>query len=91
MTKLRLRNTIRYRILNLYNENMKVTALIPDSLIEDVKIFSAGENITQSLIIALNEWVSKEKIKRLNTVIKSDSLRFKQNFQARSIRILNRK
>lgn len=35
---------------------MKVTALIPDELIEKVKAKSGGKNITESLIIALNEW-----------------------------------
>ena len=42
---------------------MKVTALIPDDLITDVKQLTQGKNITDSLIKALSEWVSIQKIK----------------------------
>ncbi len=42
---------------------MKVTALIPDDIIKEVKDLSGGKNITESLIIALNECISlKRKI-----------------------------
>ena len=44
-------------------KTMKVTALIPDDLIADVK------QLTDSLIKALSEWVSIQKIKSLNTQV----------------------
>ncbi|MCF6289109.1 MAG: hypothetical protein L3J53_07750 [Proteobacteria bacterium] len=43
---------------------MKVTALIPDELVEEVKLFTQGKNITESLTIALNEWVENQKTKK---------------------------
>jgi hypothetical protein len=43
---------------------MKVTALIPDELVEEVKHLTQGKNITDSLTIALNEWVESQKTKK---------------------------
>jgi len=43
---------------------VKVTALIPDELVEEVKHLTQGKNITDSLIIALNEWVESQKTKK---------------------------
>ena len=42
---------------------MKITAILPDTLIKDVQNYSHGKNITDSLKIALNEWISNRKIK----------------------------
>ncbi|MFZ0389344.1 MAG: DUF2191 domain-containing protein [Calditrichia bacterium] len=70
---------------------MKVTALIPDKLIAEVKSFSRGRNITESLIIALNEWVALQKIKQLNFEIKKQPLEFREGFEGFSIREINRK
>lgn len=36
---------------------MKVTALIPDNIIEDVTRFTGGKNTTDSLIKALEDWL----------------------------------
>ncbi len=44
---------------------MKVTTLIPDDLIVEVKHYAGGKNLTESLISALKEWVSQRKIKEL--------------------------
>jgi hypothetical protein len=70
---------------------MKVTALIPDELIIDVKAFAKGENLTESLIIALEEWTKLEKIKQLNEVVGSKPFKFKKGFTAEKVRRLNRK
>lgn len=40
---------------------MKVTALISDELIEEVKRLTEGKNITESITIALREWVETQK------------------------------
>ena len=45
---------------------MKVTAILPDDLINKVKHYSKGKNITESLIIALMDWMALQKIKELN-------------------------
>lgn len=69
---------------------MKVTALIPDTLIEEVKEFAHGKNLTESLIKALTEWTNMQKIKLLNKTIYNTPLKFHKNFSAEHIRHLNR-
>lgn len=69
---------------------MKVTALIPDRLIKDVKYLSQGKNITNALIIALDEWISIKKIQTLNKKIAQKPLRFHGGYSAAFIRKLNR-
>ena len=69
---------------------MKVTALIPDSLVTEVREFSSGKNITESLIIALKEWLSIQKLKSLREKVQKSPLTFKKNFAATEIRKLNR-
>jgi hypothetical protein len=70
---------------------MKVTALIPDRLIKDIKVLSQGKNITEALIIALKEWASIKRIQALNKKISQTPLQFRQNFTAAKVRHLNRK
>ncbi len=70
---------------------MKVTALIPDSLVEEVKELSHGGNTTTALIIALTEWISIKKLQALNHTIKKCPLKFNENFNAIRIRNLNRR
>lgn len=43
---------------------MKVTALIPDELVQEVRELTQGKNITESLTIALNQWVHNQKLKK---------------------------
>jgi len=70
---------------------MKVTALIPDELVNEVKQYAGGNNLTESLIVALQEWLSLKKIKSLNTEIKNKPLSFSNDFSAETIRKVNRK
>ncbi len=70
---------------------MKVTALIQDDLIKDVRKLTEGKNLTESLTIALREWVAQQKIKRLNTKIAKTPLSFHRNFSAEKTRSINRK
>ncbi|GAG78241.1 unnamed protein product [marine sediment metagenome] len=39
---------------------MKVTAIISDNLISEVKKYAKGKNLTESLTIALKEWLAKK-------------------------------
>ena len=68
---------------------MKVTAILPDELVDNVQIYTGGKNITDSLKTALNEWVKIAKIKKLNEELEKRPLKFKQT--AKQIRELNRK
>ena len=47
---------------------MKVTAILPDKLILDVKKLSHGKNITESLKIALIEWVKIQNLKKISAL-----------------------
>lgn len=67
---------------------MKVTAILPDNLISEIKKLSHGKNITESLKIALNEWVYTQHLKHLNSEIKRKPLTFK--YSSEDIRKLNR-
>ncbi|MCH8127155.1 DUF2191 domain-containing protein [candidate division KSB1 bacterium] len=69
---------------------MKVTALIPDDLIADVKQLTQGKNITDSLIKALSEWVSIQKIKSLNIQVARTPFVFKEGFSSSFVRKINR-
>ena len=74
-----------------YSSFMKVTALIPDELVEEVKRYSKGKNITESLIKALEEWVALEKIKKLNEKVDSNPLKFQKGFSGEKVREINRR
>ena len=69
---------------------MKVTALIPDNLIEEVKEYTKGKNTTESLIKALSEWIKMQKIKKLNSTISKTPLKFRKNFSSQKTRKINR-
>jgi len=70
---------------------MKVTALIPDDLVRDVKQYAGGKNLTDSIITALEEWLSLKKIHALNDEIMKKPLEFSKGFSADGIREVNRK
>lgn len=71
-----------------YYEGMKVTAIIPDGLVNEVKYYSKGKNITDSMIIALKEWLSLKHLTDLNSQVLAQPLEFEAN--ASSIREANR-
>ena len=70
---------------------MKITAIIPENLIEEVKKYSKGKNITDSLKIALSEWLEIKHITNLNEFIAKNPLEFADGISAKKIRALNRK
>ena len=87
-----LKNKIRldrYDALS-YDLCMKVTALIPDDLIAEVRDLTAGKTITDSLMIALKEWIALQKIKQTRHKIKARPLAFREDFSANKVRSLNR-
>jgi len=70
---------------------MKVTTILPDSLIKEVKEYTRGKNLTESLIIALKEWSNIRHIKELNKEIEKSPLEFSTNFNSDDIREINRR
>jgi len=69
---------------------MKVTAIISDKLISEVKKYAGGKNLTQSLTIALKEWLASKRLKELNNMVRESPLEFKDNFSAEKTREINR-
>jgi hypothetical protein len=69
---------------------MKVTALLPDDLIVDVRKLSGGKNITDSILIALRDYVAHQKMRMATRKVKEKPLRFRDGFTAKKIRRLNR-
>ena len=68
---------------------MKVTAIIPDEIIKDVKRFTDGKNITDSLVKALNDWLYQKRIDTLNEKLNHKPIQFTDGFSAEGIRNLN--
>ena len=54
-----------YRILY----RMKVTAIIDDNLVNNVKAFTRSSTVTEAITIALKDWVDMYNIKELNKSI----------------------
>jgi hypothetical protein len=48
---------------------MKVTAIIDDNLINDVKTYTNSSTITEAITIALKDWLDIYNIKQLNRMI----------------------
>ncbi|MDX1959490.1 MAG: DUF2191 domain-containing protein [Leptospiraceae bacterium] len=69
---------------------MKVTAILSDDLISDVKRLTGGKNITDSLEKALTEWIKITKLKKLNMNLKDNPLSFSKGFTAEKVRKINR-
>ena len=69
---------------------MKVTAIFPDPLIREIQSTSGGKNITDSLLIALKEWLALKRIQNLNRSIKKNPLIFQKGFSAEKTREINR-
>jgi hypothetical protein len=70
---------------------MKVTALIPDPLVHEIEDYAHGKNLTESLVIALSEWLALKKIAKLGDKVVAKPLKFIPSFSAERVRYLNRK
>ncbi len=65
---------------------MKVTANIPDEIVDDVQKYTGGQNITDSIITALKEWLYVKRIKSLNEELARNPLCFRDTFSTDEIR-----
>jgi hypothetical protein len=70
---------------------MKVTAILSDNLIFEIKKYAKGKNLTESLTIALKEWLAIKRIKELNNLVKEEPLEFRAGFSAETVREINRR
>lgn len=67
---------------------MKVTAIIDDEMIKDAMRYSQKTTITDTLKIALKEYIRLHKLKELSKIVQKESLEF--DTTAEEIRNLNR-
>jgi hypothetical protein len=67
---------------------MKVTAIIADDLIQEVRSLSKSATITEAITIALKDWIRLRRIKELNLEVAEKPLSF--SVDTASIRELNR-
>jgi hypothetical protein len=82
-----LTDTLLYRIVN----RMKVTALLPDQLISEIKTYAKGKTLTESLTTVLEEWLQHKKIAELNKQVQNKPLEFQRDFNATAVRNLSRR
>ncbi len=75
-------------VSTLNRKKMKVTAIIPDDLVKETQTISHARNITEAMIIALNTYISIEKLKAMGEKVNKNPLKFK--YTAQEIRDLNR-
>lgn len=68
---------------------MKVTAILPNDIVRDVKEFTGGKNITDSLVKALKDWLYMKRIEKLNKQLSDNPVEFDEGFSAERIRALN--
>jgi hypothetical protein len=76
-----LTNTIIYRILY----RMKVTAIIADRLVNDVKALSRSSTITEAITVALKDWLYTYNIKELNKKISQNPIIITNGNQIREL------
>ncbi len=69
---------------------MKVTALIPDDLVQEVKSLSHAKTTTEALVIVMTEWLSSKRLRTLNEKVQKSPLQFRDDFSADKVRALNR-
>ena len=69
---------------------MKVTALISDELVSEVRELTGGSNITESLVLALTDWLHIQKLKAISNSLEESPLDFQKGFDAETVREQNR-
>ena len=81
VTVSRLTNTIYHRIVN----RMKVTAIIADDLISNVKKYTQSSTVTEAITIVLKDWLDLHNIKELNEQIKKNPIVISNGKKTREI------
>ncbi|MDR1618722.1 MAG: hypothetical protein LBS06_06700 [Treponema sp.] len=64
---------------------MKVTAIIADDLINDVKAYTQSSTVTEAITIALKDWIDIYNIKELNKKIAQKPIFLKEGQKIREI------
>jgi len=64
---------------------MKVTAIIADDLVNNVKTYSKSSTITEAITIALKDWLNTYNIKELNRKISQNPIYIENGQQIRDM------
>ena len=64
---------------------MKVTAIIADDLVNNVKAYTRSSTVTEAITIALKDWLDIYNIKELNKKISQNPLSIDNGQQIREI------
>ena len=70
---------------------MKITAIIPDDILGNLRSLTKSKTLTEGLTVALREWIAMKKIRALNRKTEQAPLRFAKGFSAGKVRSLNRR
>jgi hypothetical protein len=70
---------------------MKVTAILPDTLVADVRQLARGKTLTDSLKTALEDWTRNKRAVALSKVVRKNPLTFSQSARQGTLRELNRR
>jgi Lhr-like helicase len=62
---------------------MKVTAIIPDDLVNSVKEYTNSTTITEAITIALKDWIDIYNIRELNKKISQNPISINNGQQIR--------
>jgi hypothetical protein len=66
---------------------MKVTAILPEELIEETMRFAKASTITEALKVALRDYVASQRIKELSSFVVEEPLEFR--YSAKDLRDKN--
>jgi Lhr-like helicase len=64
---------------------MKVTAIIADDLVNNVKAYTRSSTVTEAITIALKDWLDVHNIKELNKKISQSPIDIKNGQQIREM------
>jgi len=74
-----------YRLVYRIIYPMKVTAIIADDLVNNVKAYTRSSTVTEAITIALKDWLDIHNIKELNKQISQNPINIENGQQIREI------
>jgi hypothetical protein len=69
---------------------VKVTAVLPEEMINEIRKFSGGKSIAESLRIALTDYLQRQKFRKVMRELRQNPLEFTKDFTGKNIRRINR-
>ena len=69
---------------------MKVTANLPDELVNDLRVLSKKKTLTEAMILALTEWVAASGLREKHRELRVKPLEF-EGISSANLREVNRR